>query len=45
MTVLAAARKPIEHLVETYVADIRLKKSNAETGKNLSPSWSVSSSD
>jgi CHAT domain-containing protein len=35
VTVLPAARKPIEHLVETYVADVRLKKSNAETGKDL----------
>ena len=35
VTVLPAARKPIEHLVETYVADVRLKKSNTETGKDL----------
>ena len=35
VTVLPAARKRIEHLVETYVADVRLKKSNAETGKDL----------
>ena len=35
VTVLSAGRKPIEHLVETYVADVRLKKSNAESGKDL----------
>jgi hypothetical protein len=35
VTVLPAGRKPIEHLVETYVADVRLKQSNAETGKDL----------
>ena len=26
VTVLPAARKRIEHLIETYVADVRLKK-------------------
>ena len=45
VTVLPAARKPIEHLVETYVADVRLKKSNAKLAKTFTPSWSGPSPD